>query len=103
MSRLFAVMIVGVLLLAACGTQSDTLTETTTDLLPLSAMGPGISVEEALLLDSTEPVLINEFLFMDSNGQVILASLMAESLPSCGAWSSGRRVARCPLMRLIRV
>ena len=47
-----------------------------------NATGPGISVEEALASSSTEPVLVNGFLFISPNGDVTLASALAESCPA---------------------
>jgi hypothetical protein len=44
-------------------------------------MGPGISIKDALTADSGQPLLVNGFLFVEEEGTVTLASLMAESLP----------------------
>lgn len=67
--------------LAACGTEAGEGLDSTSDLTPGSAMGPGVSIEDAIALGSNQPVLVNGFLFVDSDGTVTLASLMAESLP----------------------
>ena len=44
-------------------------------------MGPGISIKDALTADFGQPLLVNGFLFVEEDGTVTLASLMAESLP----------------------
>ena len=46
-----------------------------------SAVGPGISVGEALESNLAGPLLVNGFLITDSDGTVRLAELLAESLP----------------------
>ncbi len=46
-----------------------------------SAVGPGISVGDALESNLAGPLLVNGFLITDSDGTVHLAELLAESLP----------------------
>jgi|FLYL01.1.fsa_nt_gi hypothetical protein len=45
------------------------------------AMGPGISVEEALADGVDDLVLVNGYLFVSRDGSVLLASGLAESYP----------------------
>ena len=45
------------------------------------AIGPGISIEDALTDDFGQPLLVNGFLFVGEDGNVTMASLMAVSLP----------------------
>lgn len=76
--------LVAVIGLTACGEATDSFVDspdTTVSLSPGSAMGPGISIADALDNDSGEPLLVNGFLFVSEDGTVTLASLMAESLP----------------------
>lgn len=73
--------VAAVLALAACSTSDDGGSSSTVASAPGSAMGPGISVGEALDQGSTQPLLVNGFLFIDTDGKVTLASVMAESLP----------------------
>ena len=81
MKRLFDLLILGVFVLAACGGADDGGSEPTGGVVPGSAMGPGISIEDALTNNSGQPVLVNGFLFVGEDGTVTMASLMAESLP----------------------
>lgn len=63
----------------ACGsTGSD---PTTTEPNPATGVGPGISVEEAIAVESDQPLLVNGFLIVDSSGQATLSSALAESAP----------------------
>jgi hypothetical protein len=81
MKRLFGLLIVGALVLAACGGAQDDGSDPTVGVVRGSAMGPGISIGDALTDDSDQPLLVNGFLFVDEDGTVTMASLMAESLP----------------------
>jgi hypothetical protein len=81
MRRLFGLLIIGGLVLAACGGAEDGGSDPTVGAVPGSAMGPGISIEDALTNNSGQPLLVNGFLFVDGDGTVIMASFMAESLP----------------------
>ncbi len=85
------------LVVAACGTGGAGEQElvpaddpTVSDPLPpagdagetmLSGMGPGISVEEAIAYEGTEPVLVNGFVYVYADGGVVIADAMAESFP----------------------
>ncbi|MEX1286507.1 MAG: hypothetical protein AB1Z57_01065 [Acidimicrobiia bacterium] len=71
-----AIAIIG----AACAGDTTPTSEDPAD--GENAMGPGISVEEALASTSTEPVLVNGFLFVSPEGDVTLASALAESFPA---------------------
>ena len=46
-----------------------------------SAMGPGLSVSEALASDLSGPLLINGFIVALSGGTVVLSEALAESFP----------------------
>ena len=81
MKRLVGLLIIGSLVLAACSGTEDGGSDPTVGVPPGSAMGPGISVEDALTADSGQPLLVNGFLFVEEDGTVTLVSLMAESLP----------------------
>jgi hypothetical protein len=81
MKRLVGLLIIGTLVLAACGGQEDAGSDPTVGESPGRAMGPGISIEDALNADPGQPLLVNGFLFVDAEGSVSLVSLMAESLP----------------------
>ncbi len=76
-----AIALVG---LAACGGgASDGSSSPSSTVVPATpnAMGPGISVSEALADDSGQPLLVNGFLFVDADGNATLASAIAESFP----------------------
>ncbi len=81
MKRLVGLLIIGSLALAACGGAEDGGSDPTVGITPGIAMGPGISIEDALIADSSQPLLVNGFLFVEEDGTVTLVSLMAESLP----------------------
>lgn len=54
-------------------------------IVPGTATGPGISIEEALTSTAAEPLLVNGALFVDPDGSAWLCSAMAESFPpQCG-------------------
>ena len=78
-----AALVIGViavaLIAAACGDDG-----TGSDAGPISGVGPGISVEEALDSDLDEPLLVNGFLHVQ-NGVTRLCAVLAESFPpQCG-------------------
>ena len=81
MKRLVGLLIIGSLVLAVCSGAEDGGSDPTVGVSPGSAMGPGISIKDALTADSGQPLLVNGFLFVEEDGTVTLASLMAESLP----------------------
>ena len=50
-----------------------------------TAVGPGVSIEEAIGNSGGEPLLVNGALFVDANGRVLLCDALAESFPpQCG-------------------
>ena len=55
---------------------------------PATGVGPGISIDEALASDSTEPLLINGWLVASPQGEVRLCSALGESNPPTCAGSS---------------
>jgi hypothetical protein len=63
--------------LAACGSDRDGKAPSPH---PASAVGPGISVEQAIRAHSAEPLLVNGTLFVQK-GQVLLCGAVAESYP----------------------
>ena len=93
MSRLAilgTLLVVIALAIAACdGTDSadepttvaDTTTTTTAGDPVSSGVGPGISVAEALESTAEGPFLVNGFIVTEEDGTVLLAELLAESLP----------------------
>lgn len=100
MRRLLPLMLLLSLVLPACGggeetaedpgsTAQDSATSGVSDdgtrpadgVTPGAAVGPGISVGEAIDFDGDEPVLVNGYLFVDTEGNATLASTIAESFP----------------------
>lgn len=64
------------LMLTACGESGAEPTDGTQ-----SGVGPGISVAEAIAGDFEGPVLVNGYLFVDTEGEVTLAEMVLESYP----------------------
>jgi hypothetical protein len=97
MKRIVATLLLGGVLIAACGGGStgdaaevpSVSGPTISDGLPLegddatfpAGMGPGISVAEALVSTLNEPLLVNAYVFVFADGSVVLADLIAESFP----------------------
>lgn len=92
MKKLIIALVLAVPVVSACTTgersnDSPTTvtrpdeTKPTGDAAPGSALGPGISVEEALSYRGDQPILVNGYLFVDSDGTTVLASAAAESYP----------------------
>ena len=81
MKRLVGLLIIGSVVLAACSGAENAGPDPTVGASLGSAMGPGISIEDALTADPGQPLLVNGFVFVEEDGTVTLASLMAESLP----------------------
>lgn len=82
--RIVPIGLVLVALAACAGRTEDGTTSTgagTTEPGSSSAMGPGISVDDAIDSASDGPVLVNGYLFVDADGVVTLASAIAESMP----------------------
>jgi len=95
--RIITVLLLGGVLVAACGGEAtDDAAEvppvsepSISDGLPLaddnapilSGMGPGISVAEALASTLDEPLLVNGYVFVYADGSVVFADLIAESFP----------------------
>jgi hypothetical protein len=73
--------------LAGCGGDDDDAAGGDTSPAPTAPVGPGISIEEALESDSTEPFLVKGNLLV-LDGQARLCSALAESFPpQCGGAS----------------
>ena len=76
---LLAFVIIVSIVAAACGDDND---DQVSD--PISGVGPGISIGEALTSDLAGPLLVNGHLHVQ-NDQVRLCEVLAESLPpQCG-------------------
>ena len=76
---LLAVVTIASVVAAACGDDDGDL-----DSGPISGVGPGISIAEALTSDLKGPLLVNGHLHVQDD-QVRLCEVLAESLPpQCG-------------------
>jgi hypothetical protein len=76
-------LVIAALAVAACTDDGDDAADDTTGI----AAGPGISIEDALASDSSEPLLVNGNLLAEG-GDVRLCSALAESFPpQCGGAS----------------
>lgn len=76
MVKPLSVMLALTLLIAACGNEGGSQDDP-----PSSGGGPGLSVSEAIGGDADGPVLVNGYLFVDSEGEVTLAEMILESHP----------------------
>lgn len=95
MKRL-AILISLVAILAACASTGDAPStngssgtgadaDGTLSIAQGTAVGPGISIEEAIGNGGSEPLLVNGALVVDPNGRVLLCEALAESFPpQCG-------------------
>lgn len=97
MTRIVAILLLGGLLVAACGSEttdaadevpptseptvSDGLPQADDDATFPAGMGPGISVADALASTLDEPLLVNGYVFVYADGTVVLADMIAESFP----------------------
>ena len=81
MKRLTGLAVALALVAAACAVDDSAGTSTSDGGVSGIGMGPGISVEDAIANSSEQPLLVNGFLFVGTDGSVVLASLMAESMP----------------------
>ena len=95
MRKILTLLTVALTVLAACGDGTASTTEApapteqpTGGLTPLApesdddtAMGPGISVADLLASTADGPFLVNGYLFVATDGGVVLADAMAESYP----------------------
>ena len=98
MRRIITVLLLGGVLVAACGGEATDDTAAVpvvpdsviSDGLPLadddnatvlSGVGPGISVEEALASTLDGPLLVNGYVFVYPDGSVVFADLILESFP----------------------
>lgn len=106
MKRIVAILLLGGVLVAACGNDDATdgaaeappVSEpVVSDGLPLAGdddatfpagMGPGISVAEALASTLDGPLLVNGYVFVYADGTVVLADVIAESFPPQPAGAS---------------
>lgn len=81
-NKFLIVLIAVVMVLAACSDDAGSDDNRSgADQGPATAVGPGISVEEALEFEGEVPVLVNGFLIIDAGGKATLSSGRAESLP----------------------
>ncbi|HVR76885.1 MAG TPA: hypothetical protein VMS99_00685 [Acidimicrobiia bacterium] len=74
--RLLSAAIALALMLTACGENGAEPADGTQ-----SGVGPGITVAEAIEGDFEVPVLVNGYLFVDTEGEVTLADMVLESYP----------------------
>ena len=97
MKRIVAMLLLGGLLVAACGSEttdaadevpptsepavSDGLPQADDDATFPAGMGPGISVADALASTLDEQLLVNGYVFVYADGTVVLADMIAESFP----------------------
>ncbi len=97
MRRVITTLLLGAAFLAACGNEATNdpadvpsrSGSTITDGLPLvdddatfpAGMGPGISVADALVAPSGEPLLVNGYVFVYADGSIVFADQVAESFP----------------------
>jgi hypothetical protein len=103
MKRLIALLAATALVLAACGggdadptqapdvgsapttqappTGGDTPLAPDSDGTTMTGMGPGISVAELLATSSDGPFLVNGYLFVATDGSVVISDAIAESYP----------------------
>ena len=72
---LLAVVAIASVVAAACGDDDDDLVSS-----PISGVGPGISIGEALTSDITDSLLVNGHLHVQ-NDQTRLCEVLAESFP----------------------
>ena len=105
LAALATLLAVAVLIAAACSDSAgsddapavtgDTATTVVTSdggggVSPVSAVGPGLSVADALASTLDGPLLVNGFIIVDDGGQVRLCAGLLESFPpQCGAPSLG--------------
>ena len=76
---LFAIVTIASVVVAACGDDAGDQVSG-----PISGVGPGISIREALTSDLKGPLLVNGHLHVQ-NDQARLCEILAESLPpKCG-------------------
>jgi hypothetical protein len=84
---LLAALLAAVALAGCGGDDDDDAAGGDTSPAPTAPVGPGISIEEALESDSTEPLLVKGNLLV-LDGQARLCSALAESFPpQCGGAS----------------
>jgi hypothetical protein len=100
MQKILASLAIAALVLVACGTDSPEVGAAPTnpiagdavvsDPLPragdggdttFAGMGPGVSVADLLASSASGPFLVNGYVFVRSDGSVVLADLIAESFP----------------------
>lgn len=78
---LLPLLVLGALAVAACGSDSSgEPTEPQPSVIAGLGAGPGISIEEAIALDSSEPVLVNGWVYA-RGGEVRFCDAVAESYP----------------------
>ena len=80
--KLLPLLVVGALALTACGSNDNTDPAPPQQQPPIAGLGagPGISIEEAIALQSPEPVLVNGWVYA-SGGEIRFCDAIAESYP----------------------
>jgi hypothetical protein len=84
MKRLLALLLLTALATAACGDDAATTTTSTTAAPGAGgrvAVGPPVSVADALVSTLDQPILVKGYLFVLADGSMVLADAIAESFP----------------------
>jgi hypothetical protein len=79
---LLPLLVLGALAVAACGNDDDSSEPAQPQPSAIAGLGagPGISIEEAIALDSSEPVLVNGWVYA-RGGEIRFCDAVAESYP----------------------
>lgn len=73
-------LVLGALAVAACGNDSSEPAQPQPSAIAGLGAGPGISIEEAIALDSPDPVLVNGWVYA-RGGEIRFCDAVAESYP----------------------
>ena len=79
---LVPLLVLGALFVAACGSDDDAEPAPTRQQPPIAGIGagPGISIDEAIALESPEPVLVNGWVYARGD-EIRFCDAIAESYP----------------------
>lgn len=85
MKRLLALLLLTALTTAACGDDDAATTTSTTAATPGAggrvAVGPPVTVADALVSTLDQPILVKGYVFVLADGSMVLADAIAESFP----------------------
>lgn len=81
MRRLLAMFLLAMVWAAACGDGDATTTTTGPGAGGRVAIGPPVSVADALASTLDQPILVQGYLFVLADGSMVLADAIAESFP----------------------